>query len=157
MSESEVICLAQSGDTEAFSVLYEIHKTNVLNRCRQLLHNEEEAEDVAQDVWLLLFRKIHQFRWKSDFKTWLFKMTTNKIIGHVRHERSRFTGGSEELQEAFTRPNQHTRLEILEKLDTLSEMERFCVEAEGLGQSLRGYGGANYLRSAAKELREVMA
>lgn len=156
MEEYAVIALAQSGDPAAFQRLYELHHTHVVNRCRKMLRNQDDAEDVAQEVFLLLWRNIKYFRHQCAFSTWLFRLTTNKVISHLRSRKTRPQAADCEIPEVSQIPDQHQRLEILEALGDLTEMERLCIEAEMAGNTLRYHGGANYLRSAAKELREVL-
>jgi RNA polymerase sigma factor (sigma-70 family) len=153
MNESEAISAAQLGDPVGFTRLYELHHKNVINRCRQILRNEDEAQDISQEVFLLLWQKINLFRYQSAFSSWLFRLTSNKAISHIRSRKTKPQAGDAEPPETTQLPDQLSRLEIQEAFRGLSEMERFCIEAEMNGQSVRHHGGANYLRSAARELK----
>lgn len=150
MSETEVITLAQSGNPDAFTALYDIHNKPVFRRCMQMLHDEDEAQDLSQEIWLLVFRKLPQFRWKSDFRTWLFRLTTNRVVSYIRHKQIRLSSGAGDPPETFEFPDQLARLEIQEAVENLSVMQRFCVESGGLG-------GSVYLRAAQHNLRGQLA
>lgn len=156
MSESEAVSLAQIGDLSAFSFLYDLHRRNVHNRCRQILHNEEEAEDLTQEVFLLLWQKIKLYRGRSSFQTWLYRLTTNKVLAYIRHKKCRPPSGAGDAPERFTLADQHSNLELEEALENLTDMQRFCVEAEMQGNSVRGLGGRNYLKAAQHSLKEAL-
>jgi RNA polymerase sigma factor (sigma-70 family) len=152
MSETEAVSLAQMGDSSAFEWLYNKYLHTVLKRCRFILRNEEEAQDVAQEVFLLLWRKIKHFRGQSAFGTWLHTLTTNRAVQQLRYNKSHPTEDYPEYDEPFELPNQLTRLEILEGLGNLTDLQLLCVEAEWSGQSLKKHGGASHLRKARHEL-----
>lgn len=153
MSETEAVCLAQSGDPSAFTVLYNLHNRQVFRRCMQMLRNEDEAEDLTQEVFLLLWQKIHLFGRRSNFKTWLYTLTTTRVLRYMRYKKIRPPTGAGDPPETFEQPDQINRLEIMEALEDLSDMEKLCVEAEMEGNSLREYGANVYLRAARHSLR----
>ncbi len=153
MSDSELVRLAQSGDSSAFSALYSTHHNQVFRRCMQMLHNEDEAEDLTQEVFLLLWQKIRLFQGGSNFRTWLFRMTTNKVLCYLRYKKSRPPNGAGDSPEMFEQPTQLKRLEMMEALENLSDMQKICIEAELEGNSLRGFGANVYLRTAQHSLR----
>ena len=82
--EAETIRLAQQGDAAAFEILYALHKRRVYSLCRRMSGNEAEAEDLAQEVFLLVFRKIANFRGQSAFSTWLHRVTVNVVLMRFR-------------------------------------------------------------------------
>lgn len=84
---TETIRLAQQGDGAAFERIYELHCGRVYALCLRMLRDPVEAEDVTQDVFLLLFRKIHTFRGESAFSSWLYRLTTNVVLMHLRREK----------------------------------------------------------------------
>jgi len=75
---------------EAFEIIYQSHRTLVQNICRRMLRNPIEAEDVTQDVFMHVFRKIHTFRGESALSTWLYRVTTNLILRRLQQQKSRF-------------------------------------------------------------------
>jgi RNA polymerase sigma-70 factor (ECF subfamily) len=79
--------LAQSaslGDISAFELLYERHNRRVYSLCLRMTQNASEAEDLAQEVFIQLFRKIGSFRGESAFTTWLHRLTVNQVLMHFR-------------------------------------------------------------------------
>jgi RNA polymerase sigma-70 factor, ECF subfamily len=81
---SELIERAQHGDEEAFAELFEAHKRRVYSLCLRMTGDTAEAEDLSQDAFLQLFRKISTFRGESAFSTWLHRMVVNVVLMHLR-------------------------------------------------------------------------
>jgi RNA polymerase sigma-70 factor, ECF subfamily len=75
---------AAAGETQAFEELYERHSRRVYSLCLRMTQNPTEAEDLAQDVFVQLFRKVGMFRGESQFTTWLHRMTVNQVLMHFR-------------------------------------------------------------------------
>ncbi len=75
---------ASSGDMAAFETLYERHSRRVYSLCLRMTQNQSEAEDLAQEVFIQLFRKIGSFRGESAFTTWLHRLTVNQVLMHFR-------------------------------------------------------------------------
>lgn len=84
LSELEAIALAQQGNALAFERLYELHSRRVYALCLRMVANPTEAEDLTQDAFLQLFRKIHSFRGESGFSTWLHRLTVNIVLMRFR-------------------------------------------------------------------------
>jgi RNA polymerase sigma-70 factor, ECF subfamily len=72
------------GDMQAFEELYQRHNRRVYSLCLRMTQNVSEAEDLAQEVFIQLFRKIGSFRGESAFTTWLHRMTVNQVLMHFR-------------------------------------------------------------------------
>jgi RNA polymerase sigma-70 factor (ECF subfamily) len=84
LSESEAVELAQKGNVFAFEQLYQLHSRRVYALCLRMVANPFEAEDLTQDTFLQLFRKIHTFRGESGFSTWLHRLTVNVVLMRFR-------------------------------------------------------------------------
>ena len=82
--EAEAIEAAKRGDAEAFAKLYNLHKRRVYTLCLRMLGNISAAEDVTQNAFLHLFRKIESFRGESAFSTWLHRLTVNLVLMQLR-------------------------------------------------------------------------
>jgi RNA polymerase sigma-70 factor (ECF subfamily) len=82
--ESETIRRAQQGDRAAFEQLYRKHSRRVFALCLRMSGNVSEAEDLTQDAFLTLFRKIQSFRGDSAFSTWLHRVTVNTVLMRFR-------------------------------------------------------------------------
>jgi len=83
-SETQLIARAQRGDEEAFAALFEAHKRRVYSLCLRMTGNTAEAEDLTQEAFLQLFRKISTFRGESAFSTWLHRLAVNVVLMHLR-------------------------------------------------------------------------
>jgi RNA polymerase sigma-70 factor, ECF subfamily len=91
--------LAQSaagGDMFAFEELYQRHHRRVYSICLRMLQNASEAEDLTQDVFIQLYRKIGSFRGDSAFTTWLHRLTVNQVLMHFRKRTVKFEKTTEE-------------------------------------------------------------
>jgi len=83
-TEAEYIRLAQAGDAPAFEHLYQLHSRRVYALCLRMVGNPSDAEDLMQEAFLQLFRKIGTFRGESAFSTWLHRMTVNVVLMRLR-------------------------------------------------------------------------
>jgi RNA polymerase sigma-70 factor, ECF subfamily len=86
MFEADAIRLAQEGDSNAFERLYKSHSPRVYRLCLRMTRNPTEAEDLTQEAFLQLFRKIHTFRGESSFSTWLHRLTVNLVLMRCRRK-----------------------------------------------------------------------
>jgi RNA polymerase sigma-70 factor, ECF subfamily len=84
MTEAEAISLAQQGDASAFEHIYRLHSRRVYALCLRMVGNPAEAEDLTQDAFLQLFRKIATFRGESAFSTWLHRLSVNVVLMKLR-------------------------------------------------------------------------
>jgi len=84
LSEAEAIDRAKNGDAEAFEALYGLHKRRVYSLCLRMVSNTSEAEDLTQEAFLQLYRKISTFRGESAFSTWLHRLSVNVVLMHLR-------------------------------------------------------------------------
>jgi RNA polymerase sigma-70 factor, ECF subfamily len=84
LSEAEAIERAKQGDEEAFEALYHLHKRRVYSLCLRMTANTATAEDLTQEAFLQLFRKIGTFRGESAFSTWLHRMAVNVVLMQLR-------------------------------------------------------------------------
>jgi len=84
MTEADAIRLAQAGDAAAFEFLYQLHGRRVYALCLRMVNNPSDAEDLMQEAFLQLFRKIGTFRGESAFSTWLHRMTVNVVLMRLR-------------------------------------------------------------------------
>ena len=84
LCEAEAIRLAQRGDAAAFEHLYRLHNRRAYTLCIKMVRNPTEAEDLTQEIFLQVFRKIHTFRNESAFSTWLHRLAVNVILMRLR-------------------------------------------------------------------------
>jgi RNA polymerase sigma-70 factor (ECF subfamily) len=84
MSDYALAQRAAKGDMEAFEVLYQRHNRRVYSLCLRMTQNVQEAEDLTQESFIQLYRKIGSFRGDSAFTTWLHRLTVNQVLMHFR-------------------------------------------------------------------------
>src|SRR6202049_288342 len=101
MTEAEAIRLAQQGDAGAFERIYQLHSRRVYALCLRMVGNTAEAEDLTQDAFLQLFRKIATFRGESAFSTWLHRLAVNVVLMKLRKK-----SGMETSLEQITEPDE---------------------------------------------------
>lgn len=82
--DSDVVKRAQQGDSDAFAALFHAHKARIYSVCLRMTNNAAEAEDLTQDAFLQVFRKIATFRGDSAFSTWLHRIAVNTVLMHFR-------------------------------------------------------------------------
>lgn len=75
------------GDAAAFEELVKRYDTRLFRIARHITHNQEDAQDAVQEAFLKVFRKITQFQEKSQFSTWLIRITVNESLSKVRKQR----------------------------------------------------------------------
>jgi len=98
ISETETIRLAQQGNVAAFEQLYRRYSPRVFSICLRFVKMNSEAEDLTQEAFLLLFRKIHTFRGESKFSTWLHLLTINLVLMGLRKKRHQEVSLEETLE-----------------------------------------------------------
>jgi RNA polymerase sigma-70 factor, ECF subfamily len=87
LDELKAIQLAHNGNHAGFEYLYRRHSRRVHGLFLRMLRNVTEAEDLTQEVFLLVFRKFHTFRGESAFSTWLHRLAVNLALMHLRRKR----------------------------------------------------------------------
>jgi RNA polymerase sigma-70 factor, ECF subfamily len=82
--ENQLLARAQAGEEEAFACLFETHKRKVYSLCLRMTGDPAEAEDLSQEAFLNLFRKISTFRGEAAFSTWLHRLVVNVVLMYLR-------------------------------------------------------------------------
>jgi RNA polymerase sigma-70 factor, ECF subfamily len=82
--DSSVIRRAQAGDVDAFASIFQEHKGRVYSVCLRMTNNVAEAEDLTQDAFIQVFRKLGTFRGGSTLATWLYRVAVNTVLMHFR-------------------------------------------------------------------------
>jgi len=95
-ADFELTQAAAKGDMSAFEEIYTRHHRRVYSICLRMLQSTSEAEDLTQDVFIQLYRKIGSFRGDSAFTTWLHRMTVNQVLMHFRKRSVKFEKTTEE-------------------------------------------------------------
>jgi RNA polymerase sigma-70 factor, ECF subfamily len=83
-TDLELVKRAQHGDSEAFAALFHAHKGRVYSICMRMTNNTAQAEDLTQDAFLQVFRKLSTFKGNSALSTWLYRIAVNTVLMHFR-------------------------------------------------------------------------
>lgn len=90
LSDEEIVArVVKDNDPFLFGQLYDRYAKIVYNKCFGFSRTEDEAKDLTQDIFLLLFVKLRTFKGKSKFSTWLYSFTYNFCANHVNRNKER--------------------------------------------------------------------
>ena len=105
--DMELVRRAQQGDADAFSVMFGAHRAKIYSVCLRMTSNAAEAEDLTQDAFLQVFRRLGTFRGDAALSTWLCRVAVNTVLRHLRMREPRqlsldqneqWTNGSPKLE-----------------------------------------------------------
>jgi RNA polymerase sigma-70 factor (ECF subfamily) len=83
-ADADLVRAALEGNEDAFATLFNAHRTKVYSLCLRMTSNTAEAEDLTQDAFLQVFRKLGTFRGDSALSTWLYRVAVNTVLMHFR-------------------------------------------------------------------------
>ena len=86
--ESTLIASAQKGDKKSVSLLVNKYSSRIYAVAFRLMQNEEDAEDVLQETFIIMLNKISTFKGKSSLYTWLYRVATNVALGKLRKKKN---------------------------------------------------------------------
>lgn len=89
MNEKEYINDLRKGKRHAFEKLIEDYQDRVFNKCLSFVPNKEDAEDIAQEVFVEVFNSINKFKGTSKLSTWIYIITTNKCLEFIRKKNTK--------------------------------------------------------------------
>jgi len=124
--ESAVINSIKKGDQKAFAILVGQYKSLVFTLAYRMLQNREEAEEVAQDIFIKVFYSIHRFNGDSKFSTWLYRVSYNTCLDRIKKLKRGLRTES---------INEFTELQMLQMesaLDQIEQNERKTLITESL-------------------------
>ncbi len=120
-TQTNMLCrnATNSGRAQPFEEIFRLHHRRVYSLCLRMIGNSTEAEDLTQDVFVQVFRKLGSFRGESAFTTWLHRLTVNQVLMHFRKN----DGRNERLTEDGEMPvgimldrNRFNRSPVLDRL-----------------------------------------
>ncbi len=88
--DPDLLRRAQGGDEAAFGIIMQTHYERTFRLVCAILHNEADARDVCQEVWLTVWKQLPTFRAESRFSTWLHPIATRRALDHLRKRRRWF-------------------------------------------------------------------
>ena len=87
MSDQELIKQLKEGNESAFKIIVEKWQDMVFNTCMGLVQDANDAEDVAQEVFIQVYESVEQFKGESKFSTWLYRIAVTKSLDHLRKKK----------------------------------------------------------------------
>jgi RNA polymerase sigma-70 factor, ECF subfamily len=93
--------LAAAGDMAAFEKIYRTYHRRVYSQCLRMTRSVAEAEDLTQEVFIQVFRKLKTFRGESLFTTWLHRLTVNAVLMQFRKNAVRLERTTEDVDEVY--------------------------------------------------------
>jgi RNA polymerase sigma-70 factor, ECF subfamily len=150
----------KSGNEEAFKELVNLFQDRVINICFRFLNSREDAEDVAQEVFVEVYQSIHRFRGEAKLSTWIHRIAVSKSLDTIRKMKrkkrmaqlkSLFGLEAHEEPAASLTSNPDEALEQQERVMILQSCINELVENQKIAITLNKYEGFSY-----KEIAEIM-
>ena len=169
--DTEILVKAAEGDLNSFELIYKATAQFVYGVAYRIVHNKEDAEEVAQEVFLTIYHKLKTFRFEASFKTWVYRITMNCAINHAKkmsrerqgrmeYDENLFPGKSPASQDSGGQSDQEALVQSL--LQTLNPDQRACVVLRNIeGLSYQEIADAltiniNTVRSRLKRARMAL-
>ena len=111
-------------EQKVFQELYQTHHRRVYSTCLRMTRDISEAEDLAQEIFIQLFRALGGFRGESAFTTWLHRLTVNHVLMHFRKRKVRAARPTEDGElslHSLAANHDHNRMNIVDRI-LLSEV-----------------------------------
>ena len=112
--------MAASGNLSAFEMLYQKYHRRAYSLCLRMTNNVTEAEDLTQEAFIQLFRKVGSFRGDSAFTTWFHRLTVNQVLMHFRKrsvKNEKTTEDGEIPEHLIPQPKTKANAPILNRID----------------------------------------
>jgi len=158
MTWDELTEKLKSGDESAFRRLVEENMDRIVNTCYGFVQNKQDAEDVAQNVFIQAYKSIHKFRGDSQLSTWLYRIAVNQSLNYVKSKKRQqifqsldniITGNKTEIadkQDSFSET-----MEKEDQLKLLQTMIRKLPENQRIAITLNKYEDLSY-----QEVADIM-
>lgn len=133
MTEQDHIKALQAGNATAFNLLMEQQQARVLNICFNYVRHTEEAEDLAQEVFVEVYNSIKKFDGRSSLSTWIYRIAVNKSLDHIKAGKRKkrfgivlsiFGGETDYLESGFKAPKPIQPDEQLEQQEMQRTLKR---------------------------------
>ena len=125
MNEQELVKALISGQESAYRTVVNNYQLNVYNTCIGILHDEDAAKDISQDVFIELFRSVNKFRGDSKISTWLYRIAINKSLNYIRDNKKHSLVKS--IQRFFNSNEREENIEI-QDYSNISPIDMFEQE-----------------------------
>ena len=152
MTDAELTALLKQGDGQAFEYLVKTYQDRIFNACLGVLHSAEDAEDMAQEVFMEVYRSVGGFKEEAKLSTWMYRIAMTKSLDHLRSKKrkKRFAFVSSLFSETSNNPrydppdfihpgvqleNKETAAYLFKAIDALPENQKIAFtlhKIEGL-------------------------
>jgi RNA polymerase sigma-70 factor, ECF subfamily len=129
-AEPDLLTRAKAGDEQAFAELFQVHKRRVYSLCLRMTGDVVEAEDLMQDAFIQVFRRLETFRGDASFSTWLYRVVVNTVLMKLRRRHLREVSLDEPVRlESSLVPREigHNDMELTGTIDRIA-LERAIQE-----------------------------
>ena len=132
--DPDLLRRAQAGDQAAFGVIMRTHHERTFRLAYAIVHNEADARDISQEVWLTVWKQLATFRGESRFTTWLHPIVTRRSLDHLRKRRRwfdrflPFNTGDENAVEVAEPATETTARDAAEGQDTITRVRAAMAE-----------------------------
>src|SRR2546421_10228281 len=155
LSDAEVMLRAGSDDDAAFAYLASKYHRPMIAFMYRMCHNQAVAEELAQEVFLRVYRSRASYQADAKFTTWLYRIATNLAVNHARDTRTERTASTVNLDEpdqetgttpdvADVRPSAENRLVYEERLAAIRQRVMQLPERQRLAVLMHKYQGLDY-------------
>jgi RNA polymerase sigma-70 factor (ECF subfamily) len=161
MRDNEIVQEIKAGNAQAFRTLVEKYQDMVVNTCYGFLQNHEDAEDIAQEVFVEIYQSIHRFREEAKLSTWLYRIAVNKSLNLIKkYKRKRWIvslqamlGSEKETKQIADEKtaDPQTALEQQERISALHQAIESLAENQKIAFTLSKHEDLSYV-----EIAEVM-
>ena len=133
MTETEAIDKCRQGDMAGLQVLFDLHRSKVMNLSWRMLGSQQEAEDALQEIFIKVFDRIKNYRGDSAFSTWVYRMTTNHCLDILRRRKILSFMGFENVPEVADKKDSEKAVDlgfspvIAKTLEKLPEKQKLCL------------------------------
>ena len=160
VSDYELIKKINQGDKESLSILLERYQAMVYNYIRKNSKTNEDAEDLYQDIYIKIIRNLKNFKFNSQYKTWMFSIIRNKMIDNYRKKKLKLHS----IDKSFKNNEGNLHDLISSEEDTpassavkLSEKEKLTIALNNLDPKLKEISVLKIYSSLKfKEIAEVL-
>lgn len=162
MNEKDLIKRIRRGDEEAFKWLVDTYQVMVRNTCYGVMQDFDEAEDIAQEVFVKVYESIDKFRGDAKLSTWLYRIALNKSLNRKKQNRFRgllsklsdsFDGGSAEHQARSCSLSDHPDRQM-ESSESLTQIQQAISQLPD--KQRQAFVLHKYEELSHKEIAEIM-
>lgn len=125
--DQKYITMTLAGDVNAFAILIDRYKNMVYTLCLRMMKTTEDAEEIAQDVFLKAFQKLGTFKGTSKFSTWIYSITYHRCLDALSRKRKQPTHYAAEINEEITEEKVSSILEVIEAKELRGQLEA-CIQ-----------------------------